>query len=77
MKAKISHLKTITNPILSLKIGQTIIILNHTQNLQRTLQSTLTNVSAACKFEEQKASQIETERKRNEARIYASVTPIR
>jgi hypothetical protein len=77
LKIKITHLKTVTNPILSLKIGQAMLILNHTQNLQRTLQSTLTNGSIAYKLEEQTISQMEAERKRNEARTYASITPIR
>ena len=54
-----------------------MLILNHTQNLQRTLQNTLTNGSVAYKLEEQKISQMEAERKRNEARTYASITPIR
>jgi len=54
-----------------------MLILNHTQNLQRTLQSTLTNGSIAYKLEEQTISQMEAERKRNEARTYASITPIR
>jgi hypothetical protein len=79
MRFKITHTKTPTNAILSLKVGQTALTLNPTQNLSKSIkfQPMNANLNTNSRFEEQRAYQIEAEQRRSQARTYASVTPIR
>jgi hypothetical protein len=76
MRFKITQAKPSTNPIMPSKIGQTILTLNQTPNLLKSFEQS-TNTALACRFEEQKAFQNQAEQRRNEARVYASITPIR
>jgi hypothetical protein len=79
MRFKITHTKTPTNTILSLKVGQIALTLKPTQNLPKivTVHPIAANLTANCRFKEQRAYQLEAEQRRNQARTYASVTPIR
>lgn len=80
MRLKIAHAKTSTNAILSLKVGQTVLTLNHVQNSTKLLQSSPAinaNLAINSRFDEQRIRQIEAEQRRNQGRTYASVMPIR
>lgn len=80
LRFKITHIKTPTNAILALKIGQTVLTLKQTHYLSKIPQSTIvttTNQTMNSRFEEQWINQIEAEQKRNQGRTYASVMPIR